>query len=86
MEHAFFECPANYDLPDQLLTLLRRHQPGLNSKQVLTLNLELDPTMELSMVWISVIVLSSLWKQRKEGRVIPAHTRSELENRCCLLR
>ena len=65
MEHAFFECPANYDLPDQLLTLLRRHQPGLNSKQVLTLNLELDPTMELSMVWISVIVLSSL--ETKEG-------------------
>ena len=67
MEHAFFECPANYDLPDQLLTLLRRHQPGLNSKQVLTLNLELDPTMELAVYGMDQCHCSILSLETKEG-------------------
>ena len=86
MIHAFFECPANSGLPARLLALLEGHQQGLNPAQVLTLNLDIDPNVELSLVWITITVLTSLWKQRKEGRVEEAQTRAELEARCRILR
>jgi hypothetical protein len=84
--HALVTCPANQGLPDMLLALLRGHMPGLRCEQMLALDLELDETMELPLVWLSGALLWSLWGQRLQGRVSAAKTQSELEARCRLLR
>ena len=84
--HSLYSFPGNLGLPWLLLTLLRIYILGLTVSQVLTLDLALDDTLELPLIWLAGSLLSSLWQQRQEGRVCAVRTRSELEARCRLLR
>ena len=53
---------------------------------MLTLDLELDSSLELPITWTICSLLFSIWRQRTEGRVILAKTRAELEAKCRILR
>ena len=84
--HALLSCEANQDLPARLLRTLRRYHPGAELSNVLTLNLEVEPSLELPFTWLVGSLLASIWKQRETRRVDPMNTREELEAKCRLLR
>ena len=86
LQHALGDCAANQGLPSNLLRLLQIYQPGAEQCQLMTLDLELDPELELPMTWTVGSLLFSLWRHRTESRVNLAKTRSELEAKCRLLR
>ena len=68
------------------MSLLHTYEPGIEVNQVLNLDLNLDDSLELPLVWLVASLLQLLWQQRQEGRVCPVKTRAELEARCRLLR
>ena len=82
LHHALLTCTGNHGLPQLLLGLLRVYLPALSDSQVL----ELDSHMEVPLVWLTGSMFLSVWRQRQEGRVCVARTRSELLARCRLLR
>ena len=86
LEHALLGCEGNNGIPNTLLTLFRSYIPDVTARQLLTLDLNMDSSMELPLVWILAVTLSTIWDQRKEGRVCPVRTRADLEARCRLLR
>ena len=86
ISHALMDCEANRETPASLTTLLRTYQPAITTTQVLALDLEIDPVMELPLVWIIATSLSSIWNQRQEGSVSDAKSRAELMARCKILR
>ena len=65
--------------------MFRTHQPDVSFMHTLTLDFDLDSTIELPLVWLTGSLFSLIWKQREEGRVSVARTRAELEAKCCLL-
>ena len=86
LEHAIFTCAGNMGVSELLLKLLKMYNPSVESHQVLTLDLKLDDSMELPLIWIVASLLFLLWQQRQEGKVYPVRIRAELEARCRLLR
>ena len=84
--HALLSCEANLDLPAKLLRTLRRYQPGADLRCILTLDLEVEPSLELPFTWLIGSLLSSIWTQRENRRVDLIRTRAELEAKCRLLR
>ena len=86
LDHALYTCEANQGLPAKLLATLQRYQPGVVQRSVLTLDLELEPSLELPFMWVIGSCLSSIWTQRENRRVDLAKIRANLEARCRLLR
>ena len=86
LEHALLTCPGNQGVPGQLVSLVRNYSPGVRDTQVLTLDFEMDDTMELALVWLIGSFFLCLWEQRQETRVCPHKIRAELEAKCRLLR
>ena len=82
--HALGDCPANCGLTERLLQVIRAHQPGATLCTVLTLNLVLEPSLELPMTWVIGTVLNSIFSQREEGRVSIVRTKADVESSCCL--
>ena len=66
--------------------MVQSYSPGVRDHQVLSLDFEVDDTMELSLVWLIGSSLLCLWEQRQETRVCPHKIRAELEAKCRLLR
>ena len=58
----------------------------LTQSTILTLNLEVEPSLELPFTWLVGTLLASIWKQREARRVNLVDTRAELEAKCRLLR
>ena len=83
--HALMDCEANQGTPADLMALLRTYQPAITTTQVLALDLEVDPAMELPLVWIIATSLFTIWNQRQEGSVSNAKSRAELKARCKFL-
>ena len=83
--HALIECEANQGSPALLMSLLRTYQPGITTAQVLALDIEVDPAMELPLIWIIATSLFLIWTQRQEGAVSNAKFRAELKARCKFL-
>ena len=79
------DCEANQGTPADLMALLRSYQPAITTKQVLALDIEVDPAMELPLVWITATSLSTIWSQRQEGLVSRAKTRAEIKAKCKFL-
>ena len=50
------------------------------------MDLEVIPSLELPLVWLTGFLQFSIWQQRQNGRVCPAKTRSELEAVCRIMR
>ena len=86
LDHALYSCEANQGLPAQILATLWRSKPGAVQRTVMTLDLELEPSLELPFTWVIGTCLLSIWTQRESRRVDLAKTRAELEARCRLLR
>ena len=86
LEHALLTCPGNQGVPGLLVSLVRNYSPGVRDNQVLTLDFEIDDTMELALVWLIGSFFLCLWELRQETRVCPHKIRAELEAKCCLLR
>ena len=84
--HALLSCEANRGLPQKLLQVLQRHQPGAQLQNLLTLDLAVEPSLELPFTWLTGTLLSSIWLQRENRRVDLRQTRAELEAKCRLLR
>ena len=85
LDHTLFTCTANMGLPAQLLAALQRLQPGATLNSILTLDLEVDTSMELPLVWTISSVLLSIWTQREKGRVDRAKTKAQVEANCRML-
>ena len=83
--HALGDCPANCGLLERLLQVIRVNQPGATLRNVLTLDLELDHSLELPMTWAVGTLLLSISTQRETGRVSIPRTRADLESSCRLL-
>ena len=86
LHHALGDCPANCGLLKRLLQVIRVHQPGATLRTVLTLDLELDQSLELSMTWMIGTLLLSISTQRESGRVNIPRTRADIESSCRLMR
>ena len=86
LEHALLNCPGNQGVPRKLIALVQSYSPGVRDHQVLSLDFEVDDTMELSLVWLIGSSFLCLWEQRQETRVCPHKIRAELEAKCRLLR
>ena len=86
LHHALGDCPANQGLPERLLTVIRTYQPGSCTRSVLTLDLELDQSLELPITWTIGSLLSSILSQRETGRVSIMKTKADLESGCRMLK
>ena len=82
LDHALLSCPANADLPTRLLAALQKRQPGASLNSILTLDLEVDKSMELPLVWTIGSILFSIWTQREKGRVDRIRTKAQVEAKC----
>ena len=82
LEHALGECEANLGLPGRLPQVLQAHQPGACTE--VTLDLELEPSLELPMTWVIGTVFHSIVSQHEEERVTIAKTRADVESKCRL--
>ena len=72
--------------PAKLLRTLQGYQPGAEQNTVQTLDLKLEPSLELPFMWAIGSLLLSIWTQRENRRVDLARTRAELEAKCRILR
>ena len=86
LDHALYTCEANQGIPAKLLATLQRYQPGAEQRTLLTLDLEVEPSLELPFTWTIGSILFSIWTQRENGRIDPAKTRAQLEAKCRILR
>ena len=86
LQHALLDCPGNQGVSQQLINLVRTYSPGLRKEQVLSLDFDIEDTMELAMVWLVGSFFLSLWTNRQEARVCPFKIRAELEAKCRLFR
>ena len=60
--------------------------PLLPHLLTLELDLEVEPSLELPIMWVIGSLLLSIWTQRESRGVHLAKTRAELEAKCRLLR
>ena len=70
----------------KLLSTLQGYQPGAQQCTVLTLDLEVEPSIELPFTWIIGSLLLSIWTKRDSGRVDLAKTRAHLEAKSRIMR
>ena len=85
--HSLVQCQANQQVGNNLVKLLRLHQPSLTTAALLRLELDVDDDHELPLVWLSAATLLSIWEQKKtSNRVQPHLTRSQLEAKVNILR
>ena len=67
------------------MSLLRTYKPGITTAQVLALDIEVDPAMELPLIWIIATSLAVIWTQRQEDDKSNAKFRAEIKARCKFL-
>ena len=84
--HALGDCPANQGLPERLLEVVRHYQPGACTQSILTLDLTLDPDLELPVTWAIGSLLTSILDQREKGRVTIVKTKADMTSGHRLLR
>ena len=58
--HSLGNCKGNHGLPTLLLDLLHRLQVDVTLHQVLTMHIEIDPNIELALVWTITSTLLSV--------------------------
>ena len=84
--HAFFACPANGGVTASLVTCLSQYLPQVTPLSILTLNFEVEPSLNCPLTWIIASFLSSLWTIRTEKKPIRLYKiRSDLEASCRIL-
>ena len=87
LPHALFYCQANDRVGLQLLECLREIQPGLQAEAILRLEMQVEESLELPIVWLTATVLNTLWKLRQSSTKVRQYlVRSQFEAQINLLR
>ena len=82
-----FDCRSSSQVCQALLRSVRTRQPNISPQQIILLALELEPTMELPVVWLISSTLLSVWNQKiLKKRTNMLEVRSTLEARVNMLR
>ena len=84
--HALWTCPANQGLPERLLEVVKHYQPGACTQSILTLDLTIDPDLELPVTWAIGSLLTSILDQREKGRVTIDKTKADMTSGHTILR
>ena len=66
------------DLPAKLLSTLQIYQPGATQSTLMTLNLEIEPLLELPFTWLISSMFSLIWLHREKGRVDPVKIKAQI--------
>ena len=86
LSHALIECSANDQIGEQIVSVATRCSTN-DWPKIITLQMELDPSTELSVVWFLAVAWHSIWKSRSSSRRPERYRiRAELEAKVSLLR
>ena len=85
LTHSLVYCVGSKGIFTMLQSAIEQYIPGITPLQILTLDYEVSPSLELPVTWVTAATLSSLWAQRKDGVVSLARLRGEIEEGCLLL-
>ena len=86
LEH-FLQCVSNDGVGNALLELVKQHMPGITADALLRLEFDVEPTLELPLVWFVATVLQVIWDLRQSGtRIQRYRVRADLEAKVLLLR
>ena len=87
MQLGFCGCANTREVGSWLLAMLRLQDPSVTAAGLLKLELEVDDTLEMPMVWLAAQALSYMWKMRCSGKVVNMqNTRAVLESKINILR
>ena len=82
-----FSCTSSNPVCQVLLRTLRTLQPNISPQQILLLSLNLEPTMELPVVWLVSSTLLYVWTQKTTKKQCSlVEVRATLEARVNMLR
>ena len=65
LQHALLQCPYNSSVSSYLLDILKNVLPDVQPEQVILLDLELHPEIELPVIYLISCLLSQIWDCRK---------------------
>ena len=83
----FLQCVSNDGVGTALLELIKQIIPNISAETLLRLEIEVEPTLELPVVWMVATVLQSLWDYKQSGtRICRYRIRADLEAKVSLLR
>ena len=87
IHHAMLECNGNQDASTTLLVGLKLYITNLTPTMVLTLDYDIEESLQFPLVWITASFLSSLWQLRQDKKKVELiKIRADLEANCRLLR
>ena len=85
--HALLHCPGNNGVGVSILSSIQSLVPNLQAQDAICLDLNVDDTLELPIVWALAVAWSSLWDLRqKRTRPQLYFVRAQMEARIALLR
>ena len=86
LQHAFFRCSYNNNCGELLSNFLSSYIPGISTNQILHLNMDLEPSEELSVAWMTGNFLYNIWNARLDKKQVRQYTiRADLEARASIL-
>ena len=86
LQHAFFRCSYNNNCGELLSNFLSSYIPGISTNQILHLNMDLEPSEEFSVAWMTGNFLYNIWKARLDKKQVRQYTiRADLEARASIL-
>ena len=81
------ECNGNQDASTTLLVGLKLYITNLTPTMVLTLDYDIEESLQFPLVWITASFLSSLWQLRQDKKKVELiKIRADLEANCKILR
>ena len=70
LEHCFFGCINTREVGRWLLAMLRQQDPSLSAAGLLRLEMNVDESLEMPIVWLAAQALTYMWKIRCSGKVV----------------
>ena len=87
IEHALVHCPGNHGVGTSVLRSLTNFAPGLDVKDALLLDFNVDESLELPLVWAFAVAWGSIWDMRQSKTRPQLYlVRAQMEAKVALLR
>ena len=87
LEHCFFFCILSRTVGNKVLTLCQSICPGITPSQILRLELQVEQSEEMPIVWMVAQSLMNIWEARVKGKIADLYmTRADMESKVNLLR
>ena len=84
--HSLVTCPANTGATAILINCLSQYDPNITAQKILTLNFQVETSLEIPITWVIASYLFSIWSLRSEKKQITQYKiRSDLEASCRIL-